>query len=230
MMIYISSGLIFHRDSESEVRTFKFHQWDMIWLYLDFSHIWQKLDLHQSWWSIYHLDPFFTEIRNLKSELWNSISGTLYGHICILALFRGKLDLHQSWWSIYHLDPFFTEILNLKSELWNSISGTSYDHICILALFRGTEICQIWIPLMDLQISDFRFRISVKIRSRIYMDHHDWWRSNFQCIVGCLRIDCAIFTDLTTTILCQTCNTHVCIHTSHLYQRDSCHICTTSHI
>ena len=148
----------------------------------------------------------------------------------ILALFREKSDLHQSWWSIYHLDPFFTEILNLKSEICKSISGI---HIWHISVPRNRAKIQIWsyeVPLMEFQSSDFKFRISVKIQSRIYIDHHDWWRSNFQCIVGCLRIDCAIFTDLTTTILCQTCNTHVCIYTSHLYQRDSCHICTTSHI
>ena len=154
-MSYVSSWLNFHRDSESEVRTLKFHQWHIIWLYLNFSHIWPKL------------------------------------------------DLHQSWWSIYHLDPFFTEILNLKSELWNSISGTSYDHICVLALFQGIEMCQIWIPLMDLQISDFRFRISVKIQSRIYIDHHDWGRSNFQ------------YSQISPPQSCARHATHMCVSTYH---------------
>ena len=62
---------------------------------------------------------------------------------------------------------------------------------------------------MDLQISDFRFRISVKIQS---MDHHDWWRFNFQCIVGCLRMDCAIFTDTHMCVACltQDCGGEIC--------------------
>jgi len=219
-MSYVSSWLNFHRDSESEVRTLKFHQWHMIWLYLNFSHIWPKLDLHQSWWSIYHLDPFFTEILNLKSELWNSISGTSYDHICTLALFRGKLDLHQSWWSIYILDWIFTEILNLKSELWNSISGTSYDHICVLALFQGIEMCQIWIPLMDLQISDFRFRISVKIQSRIYIDHHDWGRSNFQYIVGWI----VQYSQISPPQSCARHATHMCVSTYHKWKVFICNV------
>ena len=71
---------------------------------------------------------------------------------------------------------------------------------------------------MDLQISDFRFRISVKIRSRIYMDHHDWWRSNFQCIVGCFKNRlCGLFADLLTAInlVSDIRPTHVCIYHVH---------------
>ena len=34
-------------------------------------------------------------------------------------------------------------------------------------------------PQMKYWFSDFRFRIPVKIRSRWYIDQHDWWRSNF---------------------------------------------------
>ena len=77
---------------------FDLFEWDysnlasgtVIWLYLDFNHIWQNLDLHQSQWSIYHLDWIFTEIPNLESELENSISGTWYDYIWILTIF-GKI-------------------------------------------------------------------------------------------------------------------------------------------
>ena len=168
MIIYISSGPIFHRDSESEVRTLKFHQWHMIWLYLDFSHIWQKLDLHQSWWSIYHLDPFFTEILNLRSELQNSISGTWYVHVCILSLF---------W--------------------WNSTS-TNHDDLYI-----------IWACFLQ------RFQIqSQKFTNPSVESTFDTFLFNILLNVQDSRRDWAIFTDLTATIICQSCNTHVCINIS----------------
>ena len=40
-------------------------------------------------------------------------------------------------------------------------------------------ICQIWMPQMEFQISDFRSGISLKIGSEWCIDDPDWWRSNF---------------------------------------------------
>ena len=39
----------------------------------------------------------------------------------------------------------------------------------------GDMRCHRW----NFWVSDFRFRISVKIWSRWHIDHYDWWRSNF---------------------------------------------------
>ena len=146
IIIYISSGPKFYRYSESEVRNLTFHLWHHIWLYLCVLGIFQgKLDLHQSWWSIYYLDQNFTEILNLKSETQNSTHGIPYDHICVLAIFPRKFDLHQSWWSIYHLDWNLTEILNWKSETPNSTHGISCGHICVLAIFwRKLDLHQLW--------------------------------------------------------------------------------------
>lgn len=61
----------FQGDSRSEVRTFKFHQWHMLWLYLCLSHFLGKFTLNQSGWSKHHLDLIFREIQDLQSEISN---------------------------------------------------------------------------------------------------------------------------------------------------------------
>src|ERR1700676_4331382 len=43
MLIYISSGPDFHRDSESEVRKSIFYLWHLMWPYLCFSHILEEI-------------------------------------------------------------------------------------------------------------------------------------------------------------------------------------------
>jgi len=83
MMIYILSVPIFHRDSESEVRTSKFHQRHMICPCLYFIPILVEFNLHQSWWSIYHLGLLFAEIPNSKSEIYKSISEIHIWHISV---------------------------------------------------------------------------------------------------------------------------------------------------
>jgi phenylalanyl-tRNA synthetase alpha subunit len=89
-MSHISSGPIFHRDSESEVRTFKFQQWDMIWLYLAKIRPLPIMMIYISSGLVFHRDSE-SEIRTLKFHQWDMIWLYLdFSHIW------QKLDLHQS--------------------------------------------------------------------------------------------------------------------------------------
>ena len=79
MLIYISSGPDFHRDSESARWETQNSTHGITYDYICVLAIFpRKFDLHQSWWSIYHLDWNFTEIPNLKSETPNSTHGISY--------------------------------------------------------------------------------------------------------------------------------------------------------
>jgi len=89
--IHISSWLYFQGEFESGHRNLKFSLWQLLQLYWCFSHIVGKCDLHQLGWSRYHLDQIFEGVLNLKSEIWNSISGTCYGNICVLVTFLEHL-------------------------------------------------------------------------------------------------------------------------------------------
>jgi hypothetical protein len=84
MVIYISSWLKSHGESESELRNFKFSLWQHIWLYLYFSHITGKFDLHQSRWTIHHPNPIFEESPDLKSEILNLTNSIHIWHITVL--------------------------------------------------------------------------------------------------------------------------------------------------
>jgi hypothetical protein len=84
MVIYISSWLKSHGESESELRNFKFSLWQHIWLYLYFSHITGKFDLHQSRWTIHHPNPIFEKSPDLKSEILNLTNSIHIWHITVL--------------------------------------------------------------------------------------------------------------------------------------------------
>ena len=87
-MIYTSSWSKSWGDSESEVRNFKFHLWHIIQPYLCFCNILEKLNLHRSGWSIYHLDQIFKDIQNLKSEILNSVNSICIWHISVELIFE----------------------------------------------------------------------------------------------------------------------------------------------
>ena len=76
MMIHISSGPYFHRDSESEVRTLKFQQWHMIWSYLYFGPILGEIRsppimvIYIYSWLDFCRDSE-SKVRNLQIHQWN---------------------------------------------------------------------------------------------------------------------------------------------------------------
>ena len=70
-MIYISSWPHFQGGSDHAIGIFKFYQWHLLWVYQCFTQILVNLNIHQSRWSIYHLQLFLWDIFNLKSEVSN---------------------------------------------------------------------------------------------------------------------------------------------------------------
>ena len=70
-MIYISSRPHFQGGSDHPIRIFKFYQWHLLRVYQCFTQILVNLNIHQSRWSIYHLQPYLWDILNLKSEVSN---------------------------------------------------------------------------------------------------------------------------------------------------------------
>ena len=135
-MIYISSGLESHKDSESEVRNSKFHSWNLMWPYLCFSHISEEIwpppimMIYISSRPDFHRDSK-SEVRNSKFHPWHLISPYLcFSHIS-----------EEIWpppiMVIYHLDQMFTEILNLKSEVQNFPSQIHIWHISVQHLYRS---------------------------------------------------------------------------------------------
>jgi hypothetical protein len=87
----VALGLIFPGESISELRNLEFHQWHLPWLYLCFSHIAGQFDLTKSDHLKSHWGLFSQENPNLNSEIWNSISGTFHGYICVSATLQDNL-------------------------------------------------------------------------------------------------------------------------------------------
>ena len=136
MLIYISSGPYFHRDSESEVRKSIFHLWHLMWPYLCFSHISEEIGPPPVMMICISSGPDFyrdseSEVRNSKFHPWHLISPYLcFSHI-----------LEEIWpppiMVIYHLDQMFTEILNVKSEVQNFTSWIHIWHISVQHIYRS---------------------------------------------------------------------------------------------
>ena len=74
---------------------------------------------------------------------------------------------------------FWLHIQNLCEHLIQMIYHHDWWRSNFLRNMAKTQIWWYEMPWMEFWVSDFRFRISVKIWSRWYIDHHDWWRSNF---------------------------------------------------
>ena len=79
----------------SIVRYLRLYQWQIVELYLCFSHISGKLDLDQIGSSIYHPVLDFQESLDLQSKNFNFISGTCYRLCLCFGHILGKWDLDQ---------------------------------------------------------------------------------------------------------------------------------------
>ena len=77
-IIYTSSWQHFQGGSNHPIRILKFHQGHLLWPYQCFTQILENFSIHQSRWSIYHLQLVLWDILNLKSGVSNyncSING-----------------------------------------------------------------------------------------------------------------------------------------------------------
>jgi hypothetical protein len=96
-----------------------------------FSHITGKNDLCQSGWSIYHPYLIFKEIMNLNLKIWNSTSGSTYGHIVLWSLL-GKIQSSP-------IRMFYT------SSSWEFQEGSEYP----ARNFKFSLWQQIWLHLYN---------------------------------------------------------------------------------
>ena len=77
-IIYTPSWQHFQGGSNHPIRILKFHQGHLLWPYQCFTQILESFSIHQSRWSIYHLQLVLWDILNLKSGVSNyncSING-----------------------------------------------------------------------------------------------------------------------------------------------------------
>ena len=121
----------------SIVRYLKLYQWQIVELYLCFSHISGKFDFDQRGSIIYQPVLNFQESLDLQSKNFNFISGTCYRLCLCFSHILGKLDLDQR---LKVAEAGATEwISNFGDQIWNLLK-ILIRMICRSSTFGESQI------------------------------------------------------------------------------------------